>query len=101
MLSKQILSKVHTEFSYLERSVLTEEVNTQKLWTSELGTQKGLNVPKWIIVGFQQRDSQGSQKFNNDTFYRPSMTSAQCIIGTEKYPDSAIPIVYDDDDYYS
>ena len=68
MLSKQILSEVHTEFSYVERSVFTEEVITQKLWTSELGTQKGLNVPKWIIVGFQQRVSEGSQKFNNDTF---------------------------------
>ena len=23
-------------------------------------------------------------------FYRPPVTSAQCIIGTEKYPDSAV-----------
>ena len=27
------------------------------------------------------------------------VTSAQCIIGTEKYPDSAILLNYDDDDY--
>ena len=27
------------------------------------------------------------------------MTYAQCIIGTEKYPDSGILLNYDDDDY--
>ena len=27
------------------------------------------------------------------------VTSAQCIIGTEKYPDSATLLNYDDDDY--
>ena len=27
------------------------------------------------------------------------VTSAQCIIGNEKYPDSAILLNYDDDDY--
>ena len=35
---------------------------------------------------------------NNDTFYRPVVTSAQCIIGTEKYPDSGILLKYNDDD---
>ena len=37
---------------------------------------------------------------NKDTFYRPLVTSAQCIIGTEKYPDSGILLNYNDD-YYS
>ena len=36
---------------------------------------------------------------NNDTFYRPLVTSAQCIIGTEKYPDSGILLNYNHDDY--
>ena len=36
---------------------------------------------------------------NNDTFYRPLVTSAQCIIGTEKYPDGGILLNYNDDDY--
>ena len=36
---------------------------------------------------------------NNDTFYRPPVTSAQCNIGTEKYTDSAILLNYNDDDY--
>ena len=36
---------------------------------------------------------------NKDTFYRPLVTSAQCIIGTEKYPDSGILLNYNNDDY--
>ena len=47
---------------------------------------------------FQQWDRQDSQNLNNDTFYRPPITSAQCIIETEKYPDSAFLLNYDDDD---
>ena len=36
---------------------------------------------------------------NNDTFCRLPVVSAQCIIGTEKYPDTGILLNYDDDDY--
>ena len=36
---------------------------------------------------------------NNETFYRPPVSLAQCIIGTEKYPDSGVLINYNDDDY--
>ena len=99
VLSNQIVNKIPTELQYIERSVFMKEVNTQNLWNFELGTQEGINVPIWIIIGFQQQDRQNSQNENNDTFYRPSVISAQCIIGTEKYPDSAILLNYDDDDY--
>ena len=99
VLSDQILNRIPTELQYIERSVFMEELNTQNLWNFELGTQEGINIPIWIIIGFQQQDRQNSQNENNDTFYRPSVTSAQCIIGTEKYPDSGILLNYDDDEY--
>ena len=99
VLSNQIVNKIPTELQYIERSVFMKEVNTQNLWNFELGTQEGINVPIWILIGFQQQDRQSSQNENNDTFCRPSVTSAQCIIGTEKYPDSGILLKYDDDDY--
>ena len=101
VLSNQIVNKIPTELQYIERSVFMKEINTQNLWNFELGTQEGINVPIWIIIGFQQRTRQNSQNENNDTFYRPPVTSAQCIIGTEKYPDSGILLNYDDDDYYN
>ena len=99
VLSNQIVNKIPTELKFIERSVFMKEVNTQNIWNFELGTQDGINVPIWIIIGFQQQDRQNSQNENHDTFYRPSLTSAQCIIGTEKYPDSGILLNYADDDF--
>ena len=99
MLSKGIISKTPTALQYVERSVSMKEINTQNLFSFELGTQECINVPIWIIVGFQQRYRQDSRILNNDTFYRPPVTSAQCIIGAQNYPDSAILLNYDDDDY--
>ena len=96
---KQIQDKIPTELRYVEKSVFMKEVNTQNLWSFELGTQEGMNIPIWITIGFQQSDRQHDQNLNNDTFYRPPVTSAQSIIGTEKNPDSAILINYNDDDY--
>ena len=95
----QIDKKTPTLMHYVEKCVFMKEVNTQNLWTFELGTQEGINVPIWIFVAFQQSDRQNNQSLNSDTFYRPPVTSAQCIIGTEKYPDSAILLNYNDDDY--
>ena len=76
-----------------------KEVNTQKLWTFEIGTQEGTNVPIWISTGFQQKVRQDSQNLNNDIFYITSISSAQCINGTGKHPESGILITCDDDDY--
>ena len=98
-LMTQIKKNSPTLLHYPERSVFMKEVNTQNLWTFELGTQEGVNVPIWIFVAFQQNDRQNDQNLNNDTFYRPLVTSAQCIIGTEKYPDSGILLNYSDDNY--
>ena len=44
MLSKQILNKTPTQLQYPERYVLVKEVNTQNLWSFELGTQD-INIP--------------------------------------------------------
>ena len=100
MLSEQILSKIPTDFQKVERLAFMKKENPQSFWTFELGTQEGINVPIWIIIGFQQRYRQGSQNLNKDTFYRPPVTSTHCIVGTENYLDSAILLSYDDD-YYS
>ena len=74
-------------------------MNTQNFWTFELGTQEGINVPVWIYVVFQQTDKQHDQNWNNHTFYRMPVTSFECMFGTEKHPDSASLLNYNDDDY--
>ena len=96
---KKFLNKTPTELRYVERSVFMKKVNNQNLWNFELGSQENMNVPIWIIIGFQQQDRQDSQNLNNDTFCRLPVVSAQCIIGTEKFPDTGMLLIYDDDDY--
>ena len=49
------------------------------------------------FIGFQQKERQDSQNFNNDANYRPSKASVKCVIGTEKYPDAGILIIFDDE----
>ena len=99
VMTKKILNKTPTELRYVERSVFMKEVNNQNVWIFELGSQENMNVPIWIIIGFQQQDRQDSQNLNNDTFCRLHVDSAQCVIGTEKYPDAGILLNYDGDDY--
>ena len=89
-LLKQIANKKPTELEYTERSVPMKDVNTQNLWTFELGTPEGINVPVWIFLCFQQSDRQHDRKLKNDALYGPPVTSAQCVIGSKKI---------DDDDY--
>ena len=68
ILSEQILSKTPTELHYVERSVFMKEVNTHNLESFELGSDEGINIPIWILVGFQERALQDNQILNNDTF---------------------------------
>ena len=95
----QFMKKMNTELHYPERSVFMKKRKTQNFWVFELGTPEGINVPLWIYVVFQQSDREHHQNLINDTFYRMPVTSVQCIIGTEIYPDSRILLTYDDDDY--
>ena len=99
IISQESLNKTPTELRYVERSVFVKEMNNQNVWNFELGSQENMNVPIWIIIRFQQRDREDSQNLNNDAFCRLPVVSAQCIIGTEKYPDARILLNYDDDDY--
>ena len=99
ILSKQIINKSPTQIQYPERSVFMKELNTHFFWIFELGTQEGISIPPWIFKDFQQNDRQHDQNLNNDTFVRLPVISAQVVIGTERYPDSAILINNDDDDY--
>ena len=98
-LFNQILSKTPTELSYVERSAFMKDVNNQNLWNFETSSQKIMNVCIWTIIVFQQQDRQNSQNLNSDTFCRLSVVSAQCVIGTEKYPNSSFLVKCDHDDY--
>ena len=79
ILSSQNLSKTATELRYVERSFMMKEVINQNHWNFELESQQSMNVPIWIIIGFQQRNRKDSQNLKNDNFCRLPVTIAQCI----------------------
>ena len=74
-LMNQIKRNTPTLLHYPERSVFMKEVNTQNLWTFELGTQEDINVPIWMFVAFEQNDRQNDQNLNNDTILKTSSNS--------------------------
>ena len=99
LLSNQRLKKISTHLRYVEGSVFMKEMNNKNIWNFELGSKENMNVPIWKIIGFQQQNREDSQDLNNDTFCKLSVVSAQCIIGTERYPSAGILLTSVDDDY--
>ena len=75
VLSNQLVDRMPTELQCVERCVFMKEVNAQNLCNFELGTQEGINIPIWIIIGFQQSDRQNSQ---NENFIVLSTSSNEC-----------------------
>ena len=90
-LSKQFLSKNPTALRYSERSVFIKEVNNTNRLTFELSSHVSMNVPTWRIVAFQKRDSHNLKKV---FFNKLPITSAQCFIRTESYPDAGTILTY-------
>ena len=75
--------------------------STQSFWTFGSGAQEEINIAIRISIAFQQRGDRSHKylKKSNDTFSRPPRTSAQCLFGTEKHPDSAILLICGNIDY--
>ena len=74
-------------------------VTTENIWTLELAVGHGVDIPVYIVVGFTKRDQINQQHQNNDTFQRPSVVNAQCMIGSKKFPDAEISCTYASDKY--
>ena len=81
IISKQILSRTPTELGYIERSFAMKQVNNQNLWYFELGSQKSMNIPIWIIIGFQQQDPQDSQNLKNYIFVGCLLLVLNALLG--------------------
>ena len=99
LMLSNIASKIPTELTFIKRSSYMKDVTTENNWTFDLGVGDGIDVLIYVIVGFMQRDQFNQQHQLNDTFYRPSVVNAQCIIDSEKFPDAGINCIYAIDKY--
>ena len=89
----------HMQSFNIQKDLVYERIKHTEFWNFELRTRESINVPIWIFVDFQQMDEQSAQNLNNDTFYRPPVTSAHVVIGTKMYPGNSLSLNYEDDDY--
>ena len=94
MLSKQVISRAPTEGFYPERSTFNKDVFNRNIWFFESSIGIETNVPFYVIVGFQKTSCLGDQNANNDVFYRPTVSRAQCKTRTEKHPDAGLSCDY-------
>ena len=76
-----------------------KNVTIENIWAFNFVVGDGVDIPTYVIVGFVQRDQFNQQHQNNDIFYRPSVVNAQCIIGSENFPDARITCNYSFDNY--
>ena len=75
--SEQLVSGAATDLTYIKRSFFTRDVTTENIcWTFELGVEKGIDVPIYVMVGFMQRRQLDLQTQSNDTIYRPTVSNA-------------------------
>ena len=83
-------SRAATELTYIKRSSYTNNVTTEDNWTFELVVRSNIDVSIFVLGDFMRRDQFNQQQRNNDTFYRPTVVNAQCIVGSENFPDAGI-----------
>ena len=94
-----MVSKAATELSFIKRSSNMKDKTSENNWTCELGVGDGIDKPIYVIVGFMQRDHFNQHHRSNNTFCRPSVVNAQCIIEGEKLPDAGTNCNYAVDKY--
>ena len=82
-----IVPKTPTELTYIKQSSYVKDVTIENNWTLGLGVGDSVDLPIFVIVGFMQTYQFNQQHQNKGTFYRPSVVNAQCIIGSENFPD--------------
>ena len=61
-------------------------MDAQFNWFSNLGVKGGIDVPFYILVGFQNINRIENLAQNNGLSNRPHVISAQCLIGIERFP---------------
>ena len=97
LLNQQTITEMPTDLSYIERSVCSKDVQQQSEWIFDLGVGERIDLAINVVVGFHQSERLNSQLLHKDSSKRPSVKFAQCIIGTERYPDAGINLNYAED----
>ena len=66
------------------RFYLSKAIQQQNQWDSGIGVGSGMDIPFYVIIGFQPIDRLNSKKLHNDSFHRTLVDFVLCNFGTEK-----------------
>ena len=96
LVNGHILAKKNTEYSYVARTVSSKQVNSNNKWRMEIGSLSGIDIPIYVIVGFQSQARTGpNQRQNNAIFDRVDVIEASCNIGSVRYPEHEYQVDFD------
>ena len=84
------MSRAATQLSYIRRSFQTQIVTTEKNWTFEEGVKSWAGVPNYVVFVFFSKRIISSTTPKKDTFHRPTISNAQCILFSYKTTDAGI-----------
>ena len=94
LINEHILANKSAVYPFTQNSYTTKPINANRKWTFEIGQETSIDIPLQIIVGFQSIERLQSQTQNNGVFDQLNITSAQCRIGTDRYPDQPYTLDY-------
>ena len=83
-----------TKLSYFGQSIFAKDETTINVWIFEWRVETWIHVLIHLIVGVPTRIRIRHQRIDNDVFWIPTISRAQCILGTESYPDASMNCDY-------
>ena len=89
-----------TDYSFTGRSVSHKQVNSNIIWSMEIGTETKTDIPIYEIVGFQTADRACADQLQNIAIFdRLDIIEASCHIGSVRYPEHEYQVDFDRNKY--
>ena len=88
-----------TELSWIKRFVCSKDVQQQSELNFNFDVIEGKSLPIFVIVSFQQSYRLNVQLWKKNSFRRPPVKLAKCLIGNERYTDGSIFLNYAENEY--
>ena len=98
IVQKGLSKKNIVDFSYYERKTFYKNALNATNFLFDLGMERGMERPKYIIVGFENNNVK-EQTHAASTFDIMIVTECYCKIGSEFYPEDRMNINYGTNDY--
>ena len=98
IVQKGLSKKNNVDFSYYERKTFYKNVPNATKFLFDLGMERGMERPQYIIVGFENNNV-NEQTHDASTFDIMSVTECYCKIGSEFYPEDRMNINYGTKNY--